>query len=197
MVKRKPIKQVPPSGPSTGFPDGLRTALTKRRKDELVDVLIGLAHEDRGIRRQLTARFDVTAAPPELIAATRRAIADATEFDPREINHNFSFDYQAYDEVKRNLSRLIALGQLRPVMELALELMRDGSYQVEMSDEGLMTEEIEGCLQIVIAALEKCDLQRDEVITWCDAMLEHDRVGFIATKELKNLRSQLEASNLR
>ena len=44
----------------------------------------------------------------ELVAATRQAIADATDFDERDINRNFDYDYEAYSEVKRNLGRLIA-----------------------------------------------------------------------------------------
>ena len=43
-------------------------------------------------------------------------------------------------------------------MELSLELMKQGSYQVEMSDEGLMTDDIEECLRVVVQALKKCDL---------------------------------------
>lgn len=74
---------------------------------------------------------------------TRRAIADATAFDEREINYNFDCDHEAYDEVKQNLRRLIELGQVRPAMELSLELTDQGSYQVESSDEGLMTDGIE------------------------------------------------------
>jgi hypothetical protein len=68
------------------------------------------------------------------LAVTRRAIADATAFDEREINYNFDYDHEAYDEVRHNLRSLIKLGQLRPAMELSLELMDKGSYQVEMSD---------------------------------------------------------------
>ena len=98
-----------------------------------------LAEADRGVLRQLTARFDVATAPDELVAATRQAIADATDFDERDINRNFDYDYEAYSEVKRNLGRLIGSGQLRLAMLLAvLELMKRGSYQVEMSDEGLI-----------------------------------------------------------
>jgi hypothetical protein len=89
-----------------------------------------LAQADRGVLRQLTARFDVATTPDELVAATRQAIADATAFDEREINRNFDYDYEAYAEVKRNLGRLIATGQLRLAMPLALELMKRGSYQV-------------------------------------------------------------------
>src|SRR5439155_9473581 len=123
---------------------------------------------------QLTARFNVAPAPDELVAATRQAIADATDFDERDINHNFDYDYEAYGEVKRNLGRLIASGQLRLAMQLALELMKQGSYQVEMSDEGMMTEDIEDCLSVLLKALQKCHLPAAEVIAWCSAMKDND-----------------------
>ena len=170
----------------------LRNALVNRTKAELVNVLLELAQADRGVFRQLAARFDVAAAPDELVAATRQAIADATDFDERDINRNFHYDYEAYGEVKRNLRRLIDSGQLRLAMQLSLELIKQGSYQVEMSDEGMMTEDIEDCLSVVFTALDKCDLPADEVIIWCTAMLANDRVGFIAEKQLKSLRNQVQ-----
>lgn len=175
----------------------LRRALARRKKAELIDMLLELAHEDRGVLRQLTARFDVAAAADQLVAATRQAIADATAFDPRDINHNFDYDDEAYREVQRNLGRLITAGQLRLAMQLALELMQRGSYQVEMSDEGMMTEDIEDGLQVVLKALEKCDLPATEVIAWCTAMREHDRVGFIASKPLESLRKRFQAAAAR
>jgi len=172
----------------------LRRALSRRKKAELVEVLLELAQEDRGVLRQLTARFDVTAAPDELVAATRQAIADATSFDQRDINRNFTYDYQAYDAVKRNLGRLIASGQLRLAMQLALELMKQGSYQVEMSDEGMMTEDIEDGLTVVLKALENCDPPAAEIIAWCTAMRANDRVDFIASKPLEALRKRFQAA---
>ena len=95
----QPKKPVPPRKPP-GPAAELRQALTRRKKAELVDVLMELAAGDRGVLRQLTARFEVATAPDELVAATRQAIADATEFDEREINRNFAYDDQAYSEVK-------------------------------------------------------------------------------------------------
>jgi hypothetical protein len=171
---------------------GLRQALAKREKAELVALLLELAQKDRGIHRQLTARFNVVAAPDELVAATRRAIVDATDFDERDMNQNFDYDYKAYEEVKRNLGRLVASEQWRPAMELSLELMKDGSYQVEMSDEGLMTDDIEDCLSVVLKALKRCDLPEDKVIAWCTAMLASDRVQFIARDELQSLRTHFQ-----
>jgi hypothetical protein len=174
---------------------GLRKALNARSKPELVNALLELAQADRGVLRQLTARFDVAAAPKELVAATRRAIADATDFDERDMNTNFDYDYRAYEEVKRNLARLITSGQLRRAMELSLDLMKQGSRQVEMSDEGMMTDDIEDCLSVVVKELRKGDLPANDVIAWCSAMLANDRVGFIAREPLQSLRNHSQAAS--
>jgi len=198
MPRRQPKPgRVVPSQKPPGPTAGLRQALTGRKKAELVDVRVELAEADRGVLRQLTARFDVATAPDELVAATRQAIADATDFYVRGINRNFDDDDEAYGEVKRNLGRLIGSGQLRPAMPLATELMKLGSYQVEMSDEGLMTGDIEDCLSVVLEALRKCALPAAEVIAWCSGMLESDRVGFIDREPLQSLRNQLQRTAAR
>ena len=187
MAKRrsKKLAKVPKRAVST---DWLQKALAKRTKAELVEVMMEFARADRGILRQLESRFKLEVPPKELVAATRQAIADATDFDEREINYNFDYDYDAYSAVKRNFRRLIDLGHPRTVMELSLELMDQGSYQVEVSDEGMMTEDIEECLQVVIKALKKCGLPADDVIAWCAGMLKKDRVGFICDQSLRALQ---------
>ena len=172
----------------------LRRAISNRTKAELVKVLLELAEADREILRQLSARFEVAPTSAELVTATHQAIIDATAFDPRQMNRNFDYNSAAYAEVKRNLSRLVAAGKLKPAMELSLELMKRGSYQVEMSDEGLMMQEIEDCLSVVLDALRKCDLPPHKIIAWCSAMLASDRVRFIAEEDLQSLRSNCRTS---
>ena len=93
MPKRQPRPRgAVPSRKPPGPTAELRAALTRRKKAELVDVLMELAEGDRGFLRQLTARFNVATAPDDLVAATRQAIADATAFDEREINRDFDYD---------------------------------------------------------------------------------------------------------
>jgi len=188
MRKRRPKKVVKTSDVA----QRLRKAAAKRTKDQLLDLLVELAREDRAVLRRLAERIDLEASPQELVAATRQAIVDATDFDERDANRNFDYDYRAYGEVKRNLGRLIDQGELRLAMELSLELMKQGSYQVEMSDEGLMTQDIEECLAVVTQALKKCDLPPGEVIAWCAEMGKRDRVGFIFNRELGAIRNHFE-----
>ena len=174
-------------------PQRLRTALMKCTKDQLIDVLVELADEDRVILRRLAARFELEASPQELAATTRQAIADATDFDERDINHNFAYDYEAYGEVRRNLMRLIDLGELHLAMELSLELMKQGSYQVEMSDEGLMTDDIEECLRVVLPAVKNSGQSPDEIVAWCAAMIKSDRIGSICDRDLGTMRNAFDA----
>ena len=191
MSKRISKKKVKAPGRADPTPR-LRQALAKRTKAELIDVLVECAGADRTMLRRLTAHFELQTPVRELVAMTRQAIADATAFDERDVNYNFSYDAEAYCEVQQNLQRLIELGQLRPVMELSLELMAAGSSQAEMSDDGWMTDDIETCLQPVLTAVRQCDLPAAEAHAWCTAMIKSDRVGFICAQELRVLRRQLE-----
>ena len=193
MAKRSSKKAVRPPQPAAPT-QRLRQALTRRTKDELIDMLVECAGADRAVLRRLAAHFELQTPPQELVAMTCQAIADATAFDERDINRNFNYDAAAYREVQQNLHRLIEQGQLRPAMQLSLELMAEGSCQVEMSDEGLMTDDIETCLRVVLKALRKCDLPATEVRAWCAEMVNRDRVGFLCDQELRTLRRHFEAS---
>jgi hypothetical protein len=62
-----------------------------------------------------------------------------------------------------------------------------------MSDEGLMTDDVEDCLREIFMALRSCDLPASEVIAWCSAMLDNDRVGCIAREPLQSLRRHFQA----
>ena len=206
MCARKAKDTVPASGqnapgedtaestPTANAARRLRSALARRTKAELIGVLVELAGDDRAILRRLAARFDVQPPPDALVAMTRQAIADATVFDERDINRNFSYDDEAYRQVQQNLCRLIDLGKLRLAMELSLELMAAGSYQVEMSDEGLMTDDIEACFEPVLEALRDSGLSAPEIAGWCAEMTSSDRTGFICEEKLRALRRRFATS---
>jgi hypothetical protein len=190
MAKRKATKKVPKRTKVSPL-DRLRKALAKRTKAELVDVIVEFASEERKILRELEAQFNVEAPSEDLVASTRQAIADATDFDEREINYNFDYDYQAYSTVQKNLKRLVSQGCFQEAMKLSIELMSQGSYQVEMSDEGMMTDDIEDCLRPVIQGLKKSDISAKNVLPWCKKMEAKDRIGCICDQELESLRKSL------
>jgi uncharacterized Zn finger protein len=183
-----------PASKSRTDVEGLERALSSRKKTELVEVLLELAGDDPRLKRSLESRFSVLPQADKLVEATRQAIADATSFDPRDAGTNFSIDYDAYESVQEGLERLIGAGRLGEAMELAVELMKRGSYQVESSDEGLMTEEIEQCLRPVVAAVSESDLPPAEVTAWCVTMTKSDLIGVHCDREIETLRKQFAGS---
>ena len=70
--------------------------------------------------------------------------------------------------------------------------MSQGSHQVESSDEGLTTSDIEECLQVVIKATKKSDLPAVDVQAWCVEMTSRDSVGFICDGDLAALARKVK-----
>ena len=91
--------------------------------------------------------------------------------------------WRAYDAVRRGLSQLIQKEKIEEAKALALKLMQKGSFQVECSNEGLMQEEIENCLRLVISAVAESSGGSE----WALEMLRHDRTGFVCRQQLTEL----------
>ena len=168
----------------------LENAVAKQSKQVLQSALLELARSDVKIRRRLELQFGVEASPEDLVKATQQAIAAATDFDERDMNTNFDIDYDAYKTVQINFKRLAELGRIDELMELACKLSKSGSYQVMMSDEGLMTDQIESCLKVVTAAVARSKKSSPDVVKWCDQMIQADRDGLLDWTELEKLRQK-------
>ncbi|MCE9553670.1 MAG: hypothetical protein K8T91_09905 [Planctomycetes bacterium] len=160
--------------------------LRKQTKGELVAMILAIAKQHAVVSRELEGRLTIEKPIDLLVADVSSAIDRATDFDERRMNHNFEVDWQAYEEVQKGLALLVKLGYLADAKSLALKLMKDGSYQVECSDEGLMSDDISECLNPVIRAVKAAG--GGEAVKWARAMQTADRVGFICDNELAGLR---------
>jgi hypothetical protein len=184
-VVNKGAKQPRKLAKSDRFPQ-IEKALHKRTKAELVAMILAIAKEHDAVGRELEDRLTIERPVDLLVADVSSAIDRATDFDERLRNHNFDVDWQAYTHVQKGLSQLVKLGRLADAKSLALKLMKNGSYQVECSDEGLMTDDICECLKLVIQAVKAAG--GVEAAKWAGDMQKADRVGFICDKELAELR---------
>ena len=161
--------------------------LSKQTKAVLIDTLVEIIEDDRTIERRLTQEFEVKQSSGSLTEQTRQAIADATAYDPQQMLTNFWYDYGAYQTIQKNFAKMVKDGELETAMTLAIELMKSGSAQVEMSDEGDMTGDIEDCLNVVIQAVKASNLPAKTVKAWIQKLKRADRVQFICDEELKTL----------
>ena len=166
----------------------IEKALKKLAKADLIELVVTLAKDNAELSRALEAELDVQKPIDLLVSDVESAICRAADFDDRRVNYNFDYDCQAYEDVKKGFENLIALGHLEDAKPLALRLMKDGSYQVECSDEGLMTDDIQDCLMPVIRAVKAEG--GAAASKWAFDMLVADRVGFICDKDLKRLSGQ-------
>lgn len=164
----------------------IEVALKKKTKAELVQFLVGFAKNHLNVRRSLEDELEIEKPVAFLVHDIESAITMATDFDDRDLNHNFDYDYGSYEAIEKGLKELIKQGQIEEAKRLSLELMSKGSYQVECSDEGMMTENIEACFIPVIAAVKKAG--GESAKQWAILMLRADRVGFISERPLKQLQ---------
>ncbi|HZD51472.1 MAG TPA: hypothetical protein VE175_00360 [Woeseiaceae bacterium] len=189
MVKKatkKPRRRKPRKLAKTDRFPLIEKALRKRTKEDLIKMIVMIAKDHSIVVRELEARLELEKPVDLLVADVSSAIDRAVDFDERLTNWNLDVDWQAYADVRKGLSLLVKLGYLDDAMSLALKLMKDGSYQVECSDEGLMTDEIEACLKPVIRAVKAAG--GDRATQWASGMQAADRVGFICDGELSKLR---------
>ena len=173
----------------------LAAALKRLDKPELVARLTDLADSIPEVWQALEKDLDLQPKTErDLVARTKEAIARATDFDEDEINSNFDYDYDAYERLKRHFRQLVQEDRLAIAMELSETLMREGSYQVEMSDEGLMWDDVKQCLDVVFDAVKKSPIQAVKKLVWAMRLEQSDRVALYERRldELWNMHYPLE-----
>lgn len=168
----------------------LRTALKKCKKVDLVELTLRVAQQGKASEWMLEKELELDKPIDLLVHDIEAAIDVATKVDEMRLNYNFEYDWRAYEVVRRGLSQLIQKNRIEEAKALALKLIGKGSYQIECTDEGLMQEEIEGCLQLVIPAVAGAPGSRE----WALEMLHHDRVRFLCERELTGLAEPIHGA---
>lgn len=167
----------------------IEKSLRKQTKADLVQLILTIAKDHAAAARALESQLDIDKPVDLLVIDVSSAIDRATDFDDSTWPaSDLDVDWHAYEDVQKGLRQLIKLGHLEDAKSLALKLMKEGSYQVEGSDEGLMTDEIEGCLRPIIRAVEAAG--GDQAVKWAAKMQRADRVGFICDNELAEIANE-------
>ncbi|MDB6175568.1 MAG: hypothetical protein JWL59_4879 [Chthoniobacteraceae bacterium] len=73
----------------------------------------------------------------------------------------------------------MSLGRTDEAMQLAVEVMKSGSAQIESSDEGEMLEEVVRCIRVVHEGLTKAGVDAATSAKWRAQLKHADRVGFV------------------
>jgi len=169
----------------------LKAALKGLKKADVVELTLRIAADTKVSEWLLESEVELDKPVDLLVHDTEVAVDIATQVDELRMNYNFAFDYDAYEAVRRGISQLLRKGEIEAAKAIALKLIRKGSAQIECSDEGLMKDEIESCLRMVISAVAKSTGGRD--FAW--EMLAFDQVGFLCRSELLELVEQPHHDN--
>lgn len=159
--------------------ESLSQALSRVEKAELIDLLLRLADDREELGLWLADQLDVEKEPQDEVFDVESDVARATHVPKHLINHNFPYDDLAYERIEAGLQRLVRGGHLQTAMALSTNLMRTGSYQVAMSEEGLTTDDIVRCLRHVLAAVETASMDNENKVEWYAQMEEAEEVEFI------------------
>ncbi len=146
----------------------LRKLLEGKSREELVDLLVNLARIHPDIEQTLRESEQLCrgqVAP--LLRALRKEIAHLTS-EPAWCNHwNNEGSVPDYSHVQRQFEALFAAGHFDELLELGDLLWREGSEQVEQSnDDGQTATDIGECLEVVVAAVPKSSLPRPQQLLW-------------------------------
>lgn len=161
--------------------------LRSQRKDALVQVLSKLCDANIHARWIIEAELGMNKPVELVLHDLREAIQLATHVDDERVDRNFSYDWEAYAEVKRLMEMLVSLGEIGEAMEMAIHFMDRASRQISYSDEGMMLEEVEASLAPVLQAMENQDeTQRS---SWAMRMQKEDQVGIVCRDRLQEWSS--------
>ena len=141
--------------------EAIRSHLETLSKKQLVERLYQFATSDQDVWDELESECECQPqadSHKELIRWTEDAIRDATE-----PGLEWGGDYP---KVREHLKQLADRGQVAAVLELGAQLLQRGREQIELSDEGLMTDDLADCMKVVFSVLPKSSLEPAEQMQW-------------------------------
>ena len=136
----------------------IETALRKLTKAELVETIMVLAKQRTGVARGLENELNIEKPAELLIEDVGRAIAHATDFDERMINHNFDVRQTSPSDGTTNGMRYS-----RVSIELAVSLSTNRSLSGSNSSQGPSVRRV---LSMSTPLAPKCFRVRSNVSSW-------------------------------
>lgn len=146
----------------------IRKLLEGRSPEALVALLVDLARIYPGIEQYLRETEQLrTGQVDPLVRALRKEIIRLTE-EPAWRNHwSHEGSVPDYSHVQRQFQALLDSGHFDSLLELGETLWREGTHQVEHSDDGGETAEaLSECLEIALKALPKTSLPPQQQLLW-------------------------------
>ncbi|NTW84421.1 MAG: SWIM zinc finger domain-containing protein [Chlorobiaceae bacterium] len=164
-----------------GEPGGIRLMLQEKSRDELLDIVVGLARDFPAVPRWLHEKDQMkTGKIDKLVRSLSKEIRNLTAVDAWSSHWDDYAQLPDYSNVQQKLQALFDGGHADAVISLGEELWERGNEQVGNSnDEGETASEIAGCMQIVLKALPFTRLSPQEQLVWLFDHLQKDQFDLL------------------
>lgn len=142
--------------------------LKKQTNEQLMALIEDLAGRHPAVRKDLHDRQNLSEGNiKKLVRSIQKEIRELSS-EPGWTNHWKNEGYiPDYSQVKDRLKALLVRGYADEVIELGRELLKQGTQQIEMSnDEGETAGEIASCVDIIFQALPQSSLPTVEKMLW-------------------------------
>lgn len=163
----------------------VRTLVADKSREELAEMVVRLAANFPAVERALLEAEQLKSGQIKpLVRALRREIDNLTE-EPAWSNHwSGECDIPDYSHVRQQFALLLAAGHADVLLELGDALWRQGSEQVEQSDdEGETGYAIAECMDIVLQALPCSSLSKAAQMLWVIERLLEDQCDLLPSGE--------------
>lgn len=166
-------------------PSKIRKLLAAKSREELLELFVTLAVEYPAVERALLETEQCKSGRIDpLVRSLRREISALTSEPAWSSHWSGERGIPDYSHVRRQFAALLAAGHADALLELGDELWRQGSEQVEQSDDdGETGEAIAQCLDIVLRALPRSSLPQAEQLLWVIDRLLEDEFGLLHAGE--------------
>jgi len=163
----------------------IRKLLAAKSREELLELFVTLAVEYPAVERALLETEQCKSGRIDpLVRSLRREISALTSEPAWSSHWSSERGIPDYSHVRRQFAALLAAGHADVLLELGDELWRQGSEQVEQSDDdGETGEAIAQCLDIVLRALPRSSLPQAEQLLWAIDRLLEDEFGLLHAGE--------------
>lgn len=154
----------------------VESILAGKSREELLEIVVSLVRQFPGAVRWLGEREQLaTGKIDQLVNALRKEIGSLTALDAWPGYGDGYEESPDYSGVRERLQALLERGYADAVFGLGEALWERANGLVEsFDDDGMLANEISGCMEVVLQALPDTKLSRKEQLVWLFERLQED-----------------------
>ena len=170
----------------------LKTFLGKKKKVELIDMILDLINHDSGLQNKIADQMNLAEGNlDQLCQSIRSKINERTDELAWSNHWSGESNIPDYSQIEQNFEALLKAGHADELVSLGKHLFIQGNRQIEQSDdEGMTAIAIAQCMEIVFKAISQSTLSNADQLIWMIDLFLQDQYSILDGFE-QYLRKQI------